>query len=387
MDKNILKKRVLFGGYYGMENVGDDCFGAISTWGAKNYWNTRAALLLSGKEVDGPVKTYPCLSVRKIFRGQILCESFWQILRASCVVWSGGSIFHSKVPFFTSRHFSFFTSQSGITPTGAIGVSLGPYKTKRDQKAVYAYLSQLQFLALRDKASYEEACSINLPYKPIFAADLAMLLPKIIPDFKSVNPESKILGITICHYERYTNINRKNETRREKVLLDALLNLVQDGFSGVFRFFIFNSNRIKGDQDITMEFVNQLNAKGAKVDLVPYSTDPIAIWKKVAECTAMISTRLHGAIFAAAANVPCCLIEYHRKCTDFIVDAGVDEKWIIGDANCSAKFLSNELFGLLSCTTTNFYKRREHLIEMAERNFTFSEDEFPPIPSNTQMNS
>lgn len=371
MDKNNLGKRVLFGGYYGKDNVGDNCFGAISTWGAKNYWNTKQALLLSAKQVDGPIKTYPCLSDRKIFRGQLLCEAYWQILRASCVVWSGGSIFQSKLQFYRPRRFSFFTSKSGITPAGAIGVSLGPYKTGADQKAVHTYLTQLQFLALRDKTSYEEACSINLPYKPILAADLAMLLPKILPEFKPVNSESEILGITICHYEKYANKDRKNETRREKILLDALLNLVHDGFSGVFRFFIFNSNPTKGDQDITMEFVNQLTAKGARVDLVPYSTDPIAIWMKVAECAAMISTRLHGAIFAAAANVPCCLIEYHRKCTDFVVDIGVDDKWKIADADCSATVLSDKLFELMTPSKKNFYNNRENIIKMAERNFTF----------------
>ena len=362
----------MFCGYYGMDNVGDNCFGAISTWGAKKYWNTKQTLLLSAKEVGGPIKTYPSLNDRKYFRGQTICESYWQILRASCVVWSGGSIFHSKVPFYTPRCFSFLTSKSGITPTGAIGVSLGPYKTEADQKAVYASLNHLQFLALRDITSYEEACSINLPYKPILAADLAMLLPKIIPDFKSVNSESEILGITICHYETYTNKDRKNETRREKILYEALLNLVQQGFSGVFRFFIFNSNRINGDQEVTMEFFNKLKIEGARVELVPYSTDPISIWMKVAECTAMISTRLHGAIFAAAADVPCCLIEYHRKCTDFIVDAGVDERWKIGDADCSAKVLSNKLFELLTSSEMCFYPKRQHLIEMSEKNFTFS---------------
>lgn len=372
MDKNNLGKRVLFGGYYGMDNVGDNCFGAISTWGAKNYWNTKQALLLSAKEVGGPIKTYPSLNNKIIFRGQIICESIWQILRASCVVWSGGSIFHSKVPFYTPRRLSFLASQSGITPTGAIGVSLGPYKTGADQKAVYGYLGHLQFLALRDIASYEEACSINLPYKPVLAADLAMLLPKIIPEFISVTPQSDILGITICHYETYTNKDRKNETRREKILYEALLHLVRQGFSGVFRFFVFNSNRINGDHDITMEFFNKLKIEGARVELVPYSTDPISIWMKVAECTAMISTRLHGAIFAAAANVPCCLIEYHRKCTDFIVDAGVDEKWKIGDADCSAKVLSHKLGELLTSSGISFYPKRQHLIEMSEKNFTFS---------------
>jgi polysaccharide pyruvyl transferase WcaK-like protein len=371
MNRKRLLKRVLFGGYYGMDNVGDNSFGSILTWGARNYWGTEKTFLLSKKEIEGPIKTYPCLMENQFFRGQMICESFWQVLRSTCVVWGGGSIFHSKVPLYTPRHFSFFTSKVGITPTGAIGVSLGPYKTWADQRAVHTYLSHLHFLTLRDKASYEEARSINLPYKPILAADLAMLLPKMVPDFKAANHDCNILGITVCHYERYVNKDKGNETRREKILLDALVNLVQNGYTGTFRFFIFNSNLINGDKVVTMEFYNKLKDRGARVELVSYSINPIAIWIKVAECTAMISTRLHGTIFAAAANVPCCLIEYHRKCTAFITDAGVADKWIIGDVSCTSKVLSEKLLELLTSSHINFYPLREYLIKMAERNFTF----------------
>lgn len=370
MNQEMLRKRVLFAGYYGMDNVGDDCFGAVLTWGARHYWGTEQALLLSRKEITGPVKTHPACREQRWFRGQYLLESLWQVLRASCVVWGGGSIFHSAAPRFTSKHFSMLASRLGTTPAGALGVSLGPYPSVEDEKTVRGYLSRLSFLTLRDQASYQEACSMNLPYQPVLAADLALLLPRMMPLPVRPDPEARVLGITICHYERFRGKSRENEARREKTLLDALLQMVQDGFTGTFRFFVFNAHPLKGDRKVTQEFVERLRGRGARVELVPYGPDPIAIWAQVAGCSAMISTRLHGAIYAAAANVPCCLIEYHRKCTDFISDAGVGNKWIIGDADCSSETLSDKLAELLSSAQAEFYSKRSNLIAMAEKNFT-----------------
>jgi len=161
------------------------------------------------------------------------------------------------------------------------------------------------------------------------------------------------------------------EERREKLIIDTLVELCKKGFDGIFRLFVFNANSIYGDHNITIELYAKLKECGAIIEIIPYSANPISVWKEVANCTAMLSTRLHGAIFAAAAEVPCCLIEYHRKCTDFVMDIGVNEKWVIGDGDCSPQTLSDKLICLLTSVPNNFYSRREHLISMAEKNFTF----------------
>ncbi|MEI7824383.1 MAG: polysaccharide pyruvyl transferase family protein [Chlorobiaceae bacterium] len=371
MNKKILSKRVLFCGYYGMDNVGDDCFGAVSTWGAKRYWNTKKIFLLSSKDVDGPIMTSSCLSDKQSFRGQIKFQSYLEIVRSSCFIMSGGSIFCFKLSVHDPRRISLLASKFGIKPVGAIGVSIGPYESINDQKSVHKYLRELQFLALRDKASYDEPCSLNLPFKPIMAADLAMLLPEMVPESQYIHSENKVLGIIVCHYERYVNGNTKNEKRREDIILCGLLKLIEEGYDGVFRLFVFNSNAYNGDQGITLEFLSKLRNNGAKVELVHYSLTPVAIWKKVAECTAIISIRLHGAIFAAAGNIPCCLIEYHKKCSNFLSDIGVSEKWIIGDACCSSNDLAGKLSDLLKNQQVNYYPKRQQLIEMAKLNFTF----------------
>ena len=37
---DLLKRQVIFTGYYGNFNTGDDAFCAISAWGADHYWKT-----------------------------------------------------------------------------------------------------------------------------------------------------------------------------------------------------------------------------------------------------------------------------------------------------------------------------------------------------------
>ena len=59
----------------------------------------------------------------------------------------------------------------------------------------------------------------------------------------------------------------------------------------------------------------------------------------------MLSVRLHGAITAYLCGVPFALLEYHRKCTDFLEDIGQAEELRIGSKGADA------------CTVTNLLQR------------------------------
>jgi polysaccharide pyruvyl transferase WcaK-like protein len=260
-------------------------------------------------------------------------------------------------------------SKLGITRVGAIGVSLGPYKTLEDEKFVHKSLKSLEFLALRDNESYQEARSLQLPYKPIQASDLAMLLPKMKSESDFPVPTNPIIGISLCHYERFTNIPVKKEQERENNLLQGLKIFLNDKFRGTIRFLIFNDHGHYGDMEITQYFMNCLKSTNHKIEFFGYSNDPIFMWKKVAECSAFVSTRLHGCIFASAAKVPCISIEYHKKCSNFLDDINIEKKWRIGDMECSPKEFAVNLENLLLCDRKLFYPKRSHLMSLAEQNF------------------
>lgn len=73
---------------------------------------------------------------------------------------------------------------------GGIGVSVGPFKSVEDEQAIKNYLKSIDFLALRDQTSFDYLSSLDLPYEPVNAFDLAALLPEIY-NFKKKNNEYK----------------------------------------------------------------------------------------------------------------------------------------------------------------------------------------------------
>ncbi|MFA7535183.1 MAG: polysaccharide pyruvyl transferase family protein [Desulfuromonadales bacterium] len=365
---NKIFEDVLLAGYYGRQNVGDDCFGVIGTWGARNYWHTETVRLLSHYPLTSTVATVSCLPPRPSFKGQNLLATCYRMLKAGVVVWAGGSTFHSRQVWHAPKALSMAASKIGAVPAGAIGVSLGPYRSIEDEKAVHSQLTSLNFLALRDATSFQEALTLDLPYPPVLASDLAMLLPRIKPTGESRWKED-ILGISLCHYERYAGKKIAREEQRENDLLLALTRLLQNGYSGKLRFFIFNGHDRYGDAEITRQFLHKVTPYSRDIEVVPYSADPLDIFNKVAECSFFLTIRLHGCIYAAAANVPCVSIEYHKKCSDFLDDIGVDPQWRVGDLDCGADHLSDLLGRLAGYREDGFYPGRDRLIHLAEQNF------------------
>src|SRR5690606_1405304 len=108
---------------------------------------------------------------------------------------------------------------------GAIGVSVGPFKSLGDERSIREYIKQLDFISLRDRRSFEFVRSIdNLSCDPVCAFDLAALLPKIYNyNFVRKTAEKIIIGISVCPYESIGNPKSiKNEHRRNKQIIDLI---------------------------------------------------------------------------------------------------------------------------------------------------------------------
>lgn len=258
----------------------------------------------------------------------------------------------------------------GGRKVGAIGVSLGPYKTINDEKYVASTLKRFSFLALRDSRSWLEAKSLDLPYNPILASDLAWLLPKAVQNDKRNCSEKPILGVSICHFEQYRGKQINNEARRENIVLASLKKLIDHGFKGTIRFFVFNGNQHLGDKQLTKFFVDALECTEISIEIIDYLPSPFLFWKVISECTAVISIRLHGYIYSAAANVPSILVEYHKKCTDILDDLEIRDEWRVGDVECTVNELVDKIEQLLLMNYENFYPNRIELIDRSSLNFT-----------------
>lgn len=363
--------KITYEGFYGFQNSGDDAFIEVCAWGARKYWNCENNRFI-GKFL--PDTLYP-IAKDSIFpktKGFDRLNLLPHLFNSDYFISAGGSTFPA-LPSYSNKaiayHFNKLNKKLGL---GAIGVSLGPFKNSKTEQDVIGYLKTLQFLGLRDNRSYEFAKSLNLPYKPINAFDLAALLPLVyegrVSKPEKDTGESKTIGISICNYESFTNGDIAKEKKRNTFFRE-LVELLAKETSVNFRVFIINGNKKRREREVSEELMKNIDKN--RISFVPYSSSVHEVWNKIANCDLMISTRLHASIFACYAQVPFFLIEYHQKCTDFLIDVGQDDKYRLYDAGVSAKSALEKIRNVLQegyNPPANILKT----IKKSEKNFTLT---------------
>lgn len=348
--------KAVFNGYYGMQNAGDDAFLEVAAWGARKYWGVDDCLFFSP---ELPQLQHPARAMHAFSGYGNFARALYELASADRFVSAGGSTFHSPLHRTDLRTYAAWKKRLRLPGrTGAIGISLGPYTSAEGERSIVRYLRSLDFLALRDQHSYELACSYQLPYAPVRAFDLAALLPDILPASvasRRLGPaeaasgrDYPVVGVSLCHYERYTGGDVRKEARRLAFVLQLLGQLRQrPGLR--FRFFLFNGHPQMGDAAATQEVIDALEATGPlDYELVPYLANVAQTYAAIGDCDLLLSTRLHASIFACYAQVPFFLIEYHRKCSDFLEDVGQQAAYRLQDAACDPSAVAAEMEALLS---------------------------------------
>lgn len=366
-------RKICYHGYYGFRNSGDDAFAEVCAWGGKQFWNTSDNVFLTG---DLPILMNPAGSIKAYnIRRLNRISAARQVVDADCLVSAGGSLFLKYTRFSlldTMRRVKNLANRH--LRSGAIGVSVGPFQDKKAESGVVDYLRSLDFLALRDNRSYRYALSLDLPYEPVRAFDLAALLPDVYAASGIVLAEAvktsrrKVIGISVCRYEsRVCGCDIRKEEKRNQYLME-LISRIPSTPDVVLRFFVFNGHPVTGDEELTDTFIRRLWGK-YNIEKVPYLGHVYKTWKSVSECDVVISTRLHAGIFACYAKVPFFQVEYHQKCADFLTDVGQPERYRLYDAEKSVEEAANEIRRILweDAYTPPVY--RAQTIELARNNF------------------
>lgn len=368
--KKSFDSDILFTGYYGHSNTGDDAFVEVASWGAEKYWNKSKSIFLAKQDnlpiTSKKIKGYP-FSIPKTYSLQrrLLLSSTDYLISA------GGSTIHRELETNNIKRLAVESKKKGSKiMVGGIGVSIGPFKTLIDEKSTIEYLKNIDFLAVRDKTSFDFASSLNLPYETVDAFDLAALLPEIYGIKMQNNLSSKkVIGISVCPYESISNTaNIENEKKRNATVVE-LLKILNREENIHFKFFIINGHAKVGDQKLTKETIEKVSPDSYEV--IPYTRKTQSVWDAIASCDFIISTRLHAAIFACFSNTPFMLNEYHRKCGDFLENIGYEESLRMFDSEYQPKTTAKDIIEILNDKSKYIYpKRIDEMRNLAELNFT-----------------
>src|SRR5690606_30349603 len=132
----MFKTDILFTGYYGHQNTGDDAFVEVASWGAKKFWSKdNNRFLASGLKLPKtivPAKGYP-FEVKKTYglQASVLLNN------TNAFIYAGGSTIHSELQNNNIRLKAVQKKMQGKKfKFGGIGVSIGPFKSMADEKAV-----------------------------------------------------------------------------------------------------------------------------------------------------------------------------------------------------------------------------------------------------------
>lgn len=371
MYRKIFNSEILFVGYYGHYNTGDDAFIEVASWGAEKYWNKKSNIFLAKHNklplVRKPVRGYP-LNIPRTYRFQNRAL----VASTEYVISAGGSTINSELEKNNIKLLALKEKRKNSKlKIGAVGVSIGPFKNLRDERATIEYLKGIDFISVRDQLSFDFLESLQLPYKPINAFDLAALLPDIygLNEVEYLGSERKVVGVSVCPFESIVDCSKiENEVRRNSMVIE-LLRILDKNANIHFKFFVINGHPIVGDMKLTIETLNKVSP--TSYEIVEYSRKTHAMWNQIASCDFIISTRLHAAIFACFSKTPFVLNEYHRKCGDFLDNIGYDKNLRLFDNQYSPTEKAKLILEILS--DKNKYinpKKYQDMKDRSKLNFT-----------------
>lgn len=335
MDKHRL--RAAFTGYYGMNNFGDDLFGVVCSAAARKYWNGDPQLVgpaIPDLDVRYTMPSWYSAAVYGSSGPLGKASRFYSFARSlsgsDVLVMGGGSVIGSSSKSSFRRQMMLSARAAGKLKLAAVGVSIGPLDHAAAEAAVADFLDHLDYIAVRDKRSYDLAVKLGAAEKTHLGRDLAGLLPiaATVATDDAITAERLQsgpirLGIALCNYhvtDKYHAPSKQDllpALTSELARLAALRPLQVDIFS-------LNEHPVHGDHALATALEQGLLECGVAVQMRRYrGVGPLSMVEAIGGCDAFISARLHGAIVSYLQGVPFAIVDYHPKCNDFADEIGL----------------------------------------------------------------
>ena len=243
----------------------------------------------------------------------------------------GGSVLHEDCRYWSeSAKFSLLRTINPGLRTGAIGVSIGPLRSRAQRLRLADYLNRMDYVSVRDEPSRQflEEYKVTCRYERHF--DLAALLLDVpgvdrrLETRPDIEADALVLGVAPCHVQRYRAGDPEVDAQRCRKLAAALTEIARRRAVRL-RFFEFNGHSRQGDRDAIEMIRGQLPAT-CQVEVVDYRPDPIRFLDEIGRCRVLVAMRLHSAVFAFLRGVPPVVLSYHPKCAGFAAEIGLDAR-------------------------------------------------------------
>lgn len=336
-------KKILFTGYYGFDNFGDDLFSLACVQGLQDSEFTDDFAILAPPIKGISARFIVPERLRSTYTGQGLVGKLLRLtfmiygcLRYDEVVLSGGSVVASKSSH-RMRRVQSWLARLKICQLSAIGISVGPFDSEQDRDDARAFLNLLRHVSVRDDASYHNCKALGITSNLHLHGDLAGCLH--LERIDRPEQAQRVLGVSICRYESLIGGDIEPEQQRLRAIFSGVSDFASEHDYAV-SVLVLNSNESVGDIGASKALAENLTQCGIPTRLVDYDC-PIASLDEIANCSLFLSIRLHGGIAAYLLQIPFVLVEYHEKCTHFLDDiAMVDEQRISGGRITSSDVLN-----------------------------------------------
>lgn len=315
-------------GYHGRQNLGDDIFFRI----ACNWLKQHAKIdrvFVAGYKNHVP-ETYNGLQIQAFERQGfpvarfVWLQTFFYALRSKTLLFAAGSIFTIQPFFMAYLLLLLLRILKPSMPIVAFGVSIGPLRTNFDRYWCGKLLALFHHIVLRDKESELLLREINPSVQAYLAYDLALTGESILTKSKLENP---ILGISLN--KNVYDIQQQDGSGKtlEDNLVSAINSLTLEYPKLFVQLLVVCVDQSDGDILTAERLKKRLAEMQITTEIVAYNgIDPNDFVRKLNQCAAIITSRMHTGILAMMHQVPVFQITYARKIPDFYAHCGLGQE-------------------------------------------------------------
>ncbi len=357
---------ILFSGYYGFNNIGDEAVlgGLLAGLHAADAGVT--PVVLSG-DPAATTALHGVAARPRMGLGAVNAA----LAEADLLVSGGGSLLQDVTSLRSPLYYLgvIALAQRAGVPTAVIAQGMGPLHAPWNRLWARRVLDRVRAVSVRDDASAAFLTDLGVTHPPVeVTADPAFLLE---PDDSArlaewweahIPPDRPVIGVAL---RRWT---RANPPARYTAIADGLATLAAERGA----FLLFLPMQYGADLPLSVQIAGWTPAESRVLDLPLTPRETLAA---VGRCNAVVAMRLHTLIFAAARGVPALGIAYDPKVLDFALaaDLPLPPRW---ETLTDTDFLAalRGLWAERAAIATRVAARAQTLTARARRNITIMLD-------------